>query len=107
MLFANLFTFYSILLKLAAQTQAIGITKSAKDSMSSSNTNANAKPSGNSIANTSTSVKGIASGVGAGAGVVVNLKQLQEAFATSLVSSASLDYLSISSIIDEDYADIK
>ena len=37
----------------------------------------------------------------------VTLRGLQEVFSSSLVSTASLDYLSVSNIIDEDYADIR
>lgn len=37
----------------------------------------------------------------------VTLRQLQEVFSSSLVSSASLDYLAISTIIDDDFADIR
>lgn len=56
----------------------------------------------NSSANTSNS-----SGNSTSGGSAITIRGLQEVFSSSLVSAASLDYLSISNIIDEDYADTK
>jgi hypothetical protein len=50
------------------------------------------------------SMAGEAHGAGGGR---LSIRDLQGVFSSSLVSSASLDYLSIASIMDDDYADIR
>lgn len=40
-------------------------------------------------------------------GGVLRVKDLQSVFSSSLVSTASLEFLSIANVIEEDYADIK
>ena len=42
-----------------------------------------------------------------GRGGVLRVKDLQNVFSSSLVSTASLEFLSIANVIEEDYADIK
>lgn len=64
--------------------------------------------SGGRGSSTAGEVQGSGTGGDAGAGGGrLSIRDLQGVFSSSLVSSASLDYLSIASIMDDDYADIR
>jgi hypothetical protein len=79
--------------------------RSESKSSSNSNSSSNSRGSATGEAQQRAEPGGAAAG-GAGGGNL-SIRDLQGVFSSSLVSSASLDYLSISSIMDDDYADIR
>lgn len=87
----------------AVPIRQIGIATSSNISSSSSNRSANSSRSSTSSPSTedSTQIQGL------GLGGTLRIKDLQGVFSSSLVSRASLDYLSIASTLQEDYADIR